>query len=230
VAAGEFARQTQQELNEVLDALITSGKRVVLTANKPPRELTGIDEEIRSRMSSGLVTTIQEPDLSTRTRIIKRKAELQNIPLRDEFVDYLARRVTGDVRRIESAIIAISARAGLKDGRIDDKMIEEVVSCLVGSAPELSARSICDLVSRQFNVSLGDMRSKSRKKVIAFPRQVAMYLSRKHTEETLADIGRIFNRDHSTVMHSIKVVTSLSRRDSSVSAQLELLSRKVRQL
>jgi chromosomal replication initiator protein len=223
-------KKTQQELNEVLDALITTGKRVVLTANKPPRELTGIDDDIRSRMSSGLVTTIQEPDIATRTRIIKRKASQQHLELSQEYVKYLASRVKGDVRRIESAIIAISARAALKGGKTDDKMIEEAVSCLVGAAPELSARSVCELVSRQFNVSMDAMQSKARKKSISFPRQVAMYLSRKHTDETLAEIGRVFNRDHSTVMHSIKVITGLSRRDNSVSAQLELLSRKVRQL
>ena len=223
-------KKTQQELNEVLDALIKSGKRVVMTANKSPRELSGIDDDIRSRMSSGLVTSIQKPDLATRARIIRRKAEQQNLVLQDPFIEYLAQHVKGDVRRIESAIIAINARASLNNGKIDERLVEEVVTFLVGAPRALSAHCICELVGRQFKVSLAEMQSRSRKKTIAFPRQVAMYLSRKYTEETLADIGRELNRDHSTVMHSIKVITGLSRRDHSVCAQLDLLSNKVRQL
>jgi len=223
-------KKTQQELNEVLDTLIKLGKRVVMTADKSPRDLIGIDDDFRSRMSSGLITCIQKPDLDTRYRIIRRKAQQQKIELAEAHVDYLAQHVKGDVRRIESAIIAISARAALQQGRIDDRLVEDVVRFLVGSPRSMSAQAICELVGRQFKVSLNDLQSRSRKKSIAFPRQVAMYLSRKHTEETLADIGKVFNRDHSTVMHAIKVVSGLSRRDNSISAQLELLSNKVRQL
>ena len=223
-------KKTQQELNEVLDYLIKSGKRVVMTANKTPRELADIDDDFRSRMSSGLITSIHKPDLDTRCRIITKKAAQQNINLPDVFVDYLAQYVTGDVRQIESTIIAIGARAALNNNTVNEKLIEEVVQFLTGSTKILTARTISELVGRQFKVSLDEMQSKTRKRSVAFPRQVAMYLSRKHTEDTLADIGKVFKRDHSTVMHSIKVVSGLSRRDNSVSAQLKYLSDKVRQL
>lgn len=223
-------KKTQEELNEVLDNLIKSGKRVVMTGNKTPRELAGIDDDFRSRMSSGLITSIQKPDYSTRKRIVEKKAEQQNVALPQEYVDYLASHVRGDVRKIESTVIAIGARAALNDNLIDEKLIEEVVRFLTGSVNKLSAKAISELVGRQFRVSLDEMQSKSRKRTISFPRQVAMYLCRKHTEETLADIGRVFRRDHSTVMHAIKVVSGLNRRDASVSEQLKLLSDKVKQL
>jgi chromosomal replication initiator protein len=223
-------KKTQEELNEVLDCLIKSGKRVVMTANTTPRELAGIDDEFRSRMSSGLITSIHKPDLETRRRIIKKKVMQQELELPEVFVDYLAQHVKGDVRRIESTIIALGARAALNNDIIDEKLIEEVVRFLTGSSRELTARAISELVGAQFRVSLEEMRSKSRKRAIAFPRQVAMYLSRKHTEETLADIGNLFKRDHSTVMHSIKVVSGLKRRDNAVSAQLKYLSDKVGKL
>ncbi|MCG6931289.1 MAG: chromosomal replication initiator protein DnaA [Desulfofustis sp.] len=223
-------KKTQEELNEVLDCLIKSGKRVVMTGNQMPRELVGIDEEFRSRMSSGLVTSIQKPDFMTRCRIVTKKAEQQNIALPREYVDYLANHVKGDVRKIESTVIAIGARAALNNNLIDDKLVEEVVRFLTGSAVRLSPRSIGELVCAQFRVSLDEMRSKSRKRAVSFPRQVAMYLCRKHTEETLADIGKVFRRDHSTVMHAIKVMSDLSRRDVSVAEQLKLLSDKVRNL
>lgn len=223
-------KKTQEELNEVLDCLIKSGKRVVMTGNKTPRELNGIDDEFRSRMSSGLITSILQPDFSTRRRIVEKKAEQQNLALPLEYVDYLASHVKGDVRKIESTVIAIGARAALNNNLIDEKLIEEVVQFLTGSTNRLSPRAISELVGRQFQVSLDEMRSRSRKRTISFPRQVAMYLCRKHTEDTLVDIGNVFKRDHSTVMHAIKVVSGLTRRDASVSAQMKLLSDKVKNL
>lgn len=223
-------KKTQEELNEVLDCLIKSGKKVVMTGNKTPRELNGIDDDFRSRMSSGLITSIQKPDFSTRRRIVEKKATQQSISLPEEYVDYLASHVKGDVRKIESTVIAIGARAALNNNLIDDKLIEEVVKFLTGSTNKLSPKAISELVGRQFKIGLDEMQSRSRKRTIAFPRQVAMYLCRKHTEETLADIGKVFKRDHSTVMHAIKVVTELNRRDTSVSAQLKMLSNRVKQL
>lgn len=222
--------KTQEELNEALDCLIKSGKRVVMTANTSPRELKGIDTDFVSRMSSGLVTSIQKPDFDTRRRIISRKAEQQSVELPEVFIDYLAGQVKGDVRRIESTIIAIGARAALNDNTVDEKLVEEVVKFLTGSAPELTSLTITELVSDQFKLSLHELRSKSRKRAIAFPRQVAMYLCRKYTEETLAQIGKVFNRDHSTVMHAVKVVSTMNRRDTSVASQLKLLSEKLQQL
>ncbi len=222
--------KTQQELNEVLDCLIKTGKRVVMTANRSPRELSGIDDEFRSRMSSGLITSIQQPDLDTRRRIISRKAQQQNIELPEVYIDYLAGHVKGDVRRLESTIIAIGARAALNNNRVDEKLVEEVVKFLTDTAADLSSKTVSELVCSKFGVSFDELRSRSRKRVIAFPRQVAMYLCRKHTEDTLADIGKIFKRDHSTVMHAVKVVSDLNRRDTTVSSQLKILSDKLEKL
>ena len=109
-------------------------------------------------------------------------------------------------------------------------LVREVVSNVVGLGQALTASMICDLVSSQFNVSVKDLQSKSRKRNITVPRQIAMYLARKHTEDSLAEIGKAFNRDHSTVLHSIKVVSNKLVRDTSVNAQLEILDDKVSQL
>jgi chromosomal replication initiator protein len=105
-----------------------------------------------------------------------------------------------------------------------------VVTSVVGTDKVLTIEMISELIARQFKVSVSDMQSKSRKKTLTFPRQVAMYLCRKYTDDSLADIGRAFNRDHSTVMHSIKKVTTMSARDISVGAQVKLLSDKVQSL
>jgi chromosomal replication initiator protein len=223
-------KKTQEELNDVLDSLIKSGKRVILTSKSAPRDLVGIDSEFRSRMSSGLVTTIKPPDLSTRSRIIEKKALQHQLLLDEELIGFLAGHIRGDVRKIESALIALRAKAQLTGGHVDLDLVREVVSSIVGSSQVLTALMVCDMVSSEFKVSIQDLQSKSRKKSITIPRQIAMYLSRKYTEDSLADIGKAFNRDHSTVLHSIKVVTNKLVRDTSVNAQLQILSDKVKQL
>jgi len=220
-------KKTQEELNEILDYLIKSGKRVVLTANTNPRDLVGIDGEFRSRMASGLVTTIQAPDLATRMRIVGNKVQFHQLHLPEEHIDYLARHIKGDVRQIESAIIALRARAQLMARTVDLDLLQEVVASVVGEPKSVSARMISEFVGSQFRISVEDMQSRSRKKALTLPRQVAMYLCRKHTHETLADIGRTFNRDHSTVLHSIKVITDRINRNTSVNEQVKLLSKKI---
>jgi len=223
-------KKTQEELNEILDTLIKGGKRIILTANSAPRELNGIDNEFRSRMTAGLVTSIQAPDLRTRERIVQNKAQSLGISLLEEFVTYLAQYIKGDVRRIESAIHAIRAKSSLMGGRVDMALVREVVEGIVGTPGNLSALTISEFVSAQFQVSVQDMQSRTRKKGVVFPRQVAMYLSRVHTTDSLADIGKVFGRDHATVLHAIKVVSDRIARDASVSSQVELLNKKVKQI
>lgn len=223
-------KKTQEELNELLDSLIKGGKRVVLTANKPPRDLTGIDGEFLSRMASGLVTTIQTPDISTRTRIVKNKASQHNLNLTDEHITYLVHHIKGDVRQIESAICGIRAKSRIQEGFVDMELIRQVVTSIVGAPQILSPAMIGDFVCKQYSVSIKELQSRSRKRAFTFPRQVAMYLCRKHTDESLTDIGKEFNRDHSTVLHSIKVVTSLTNRNISIEEQVNLLSNKLQKL
>jgi chromosomal replication initiator protein len=220
-------KKTQEELNELLDFLIKSGKRVILTANSGPRDLLGIDGEFRSRMASGLITTIQSPDLTTRQRIVSNKVHFHHLHLAEEFITYLAQHIKGDVRQIESAILTLRAKAQLMARAVDLDLLQEVVTSVVGEPKMLTAKMISEFVGSQFRIGVEDMQSRSRKKALTFPRQVAMYLCRKHTQETLADIGKVFNRDHSTVLHSIKVVTGLTLRNRSINEQVKLLGNKI---
>ncbi len=220
-------KKTQEEMNELLDALIKSGKRVILTANNGPRDLKGIDNEFRSRMSAGLVTTIQAPDLATRYRIVENKATQSGLDLAEDAITYISEQIHGDVRRIESALLSLSAKAALVGGTVGMDMVRDVVAEIVGLPASLTTALIGELISREFNVSYKDLQSRSRKKIITFPRQVAMYLGRKHTEESLDQIGKIFNRNHATVLHSVKVVSELCRCDTSVRRQVDILDRKM---
>ncbi len=222
---------TQEELNDVLDSLLKSGKRVVLTSKASPQELKEVDSELCSRMASGLVTDIKTPDVKTRCSIVAQKARSQKLSLDEESVHFIGNRVRGDVRRIESVLRGVQGRALLSGGRVSLDMVREVVSQIVGFTDSvITASMICELVSSQYGVSVDDLSSRSRKRSISVPRQVAMYLSRKYTEDSLVDIGRIFNRNHATVLHSIKVVGQRLRCDGAMQAQMDMLSDKVQQM
>jgi len=219
--------KTQEELNELLDVLMKSGKRIILTGATTPRELADIDEGFRSRMSAGLISTINPPDLQTSRLIIKRKAANSKLHFEEELVEYLAQSIRGDIRKIESAIVGLKAKSSLLKRTPDLAMAKEVVAEIIGNSQVLTAEHIRDFIARQFKVSINDIQSKSRKKTVAFPRQVSMYLARKYTEQGLAEIGKAFNRDHSTVLHSVRVITEAMSRNGSVRGQVELLAKKL---
>jgi chromosomal replication initiator protein len=219
--------KTQAELNELLDVLVKSGKRIILTGSNAPRALTNIDEGFRSRMSAGLISTINPPDLQTSRLIIKRKAANCNLQLEEDLVEYLAQCIKGDIRKLESAIVGLKAKSSLLRKKPDLIMAKEVVAEVIGNSQELSAELIRDFIARQFKVAVSDMQSKSRKKTITFPRQISMYLARKYTEQGLMEIGRAFNRDHSTVLHSVRVISEAMSRNGSIRGQVELLAKKL---
>jgi chromosomal replication initiator protein len=219
--------KTQEQLNTVLDYLIRSGKRVILTAAVTARKLDGLDEDFKSRMTSGLVTRIEAPDYTTRINIIRHKARVNNLKLDDTLVDFLAQHLKGDIRKTESAIIGIKAKACLLDTPPDKTLIKEVLSEVIGAPSRLDGETIRNFIGCQYKISLDELKSRSRKRSVAFPRQIAMYLTRKYTNSSLADIGSLYNRDHSTVLHAIRIVTRDMSQNSSVKEQHALLSTKL---
>ncbi len=222
--------KTQTELNDILDVLMKAGKRIILTGAMSPRDIPNIDNGFRSRMSAGLISTINPPDQKTRIRIIRRKALNCNLQLSESLIKYLAHRIKGDIRQVESAIVGLKAKSALLKSDPNMEMVNEVIREIVGSmTTELTSDAIRDFIAEQFNIRITDLQSKSRKKSIAFPRQVSMYLSRKLTEQALSDIGRSFNRDHSTVLHSIKVISDAVARNGSVRGQVKLLEDKLKE-
>jgi chromosomal replication initiator protein len=221
--------KTQAELNEILDALIQSGKRIILTGAVAPKGIRDIDDGIRSRMAAGLISSINSPDYATRMLIIQRKAANNNLELSESLSEHIARCIKGDVRKLESMIVGLKAKSSLLKMKPDLDMVKEILSEIVDQNRELSTVFIRDFVASQFKVRAVDLQSKSRKKALAIPRQISMYLARKYTEEGLAEIGRAFNRDHSTVLHAIRVITETMARNSSIRGQIDLLSKKLQE-
>jgi len=221
--------KTQEELAAALDILMKQDKRIIFTSKIPSRDIPDLEPEVRSRLAGGLITTINPPDLRTRTHIIKKKAENNALNLDEEMVMYLAQAIKGDIRQVESSIIGLKAKMGLMGCQPNLELIKEVVSNIIGCpSSSISAEIIRDFVAQQFKTSAEELQSKSRKRTVAFPRQVAMYLSRKLTGQALADIGGAFNRDHSTVVHSVRVISDSINRSTSVRGQIDLLTEKLR--
>ncbi len=220
--------KTQEELNAILDYLIKSDRRIIFTSNVAPRHLKGLDEDFKSRMSSGLVTGITTPDYNTRMRIIKHKAAVNKLAVSEDVADCLARGVKGDIRRIESAMLGLKAKSAILQQEPDLAMVKEVLANLSCNADDLSGKSIRDFISDQFKVTTDALQSRSRKRSIAYPRQIAMYLTRKMTKESLADIGSIYNRDHSTVLHAIKVITRDMTQQEATKKQVDILCSKLK--
>lgn len=221
--------KTQEELAAVLDILLKQEKRVILTSKLAPRNIPNIEPEFRSRLSGGLIATINPPDLRTRLHIIRKKAENGGLQLDNEVVTFLAENIKGDIRRVESAIVGVKARMGISGCQPTLELVKEIVGNIVGSEGMLlSAENIRDYIARQFDTPVDDLLSKSRKRTVTFPRHVAMYLARKLTGEGLNDIGKTFNRDHSTVVHAIRVISDAINCSGSVKGQIELLTDKIR--
>ncbi len=220
--------KTQIELSEIVDFLLDRRKRIIFTGSKIPQEINNIDSSFRSRLNSGLITTINPPDLLTRILIIQRKAQNYQLPLNEELVNFLAGQVKGDIRQVQSVIVGLKAHCGLFKTEPDLALVKETLKNIIGCQNELNVEAIRNFIAGQFKVTINDLCSKSRKKDIAFPRQISMYLARKFTKQPLADIGRAFNRDHSTVVHSVRVITEQIARNGSVRGQVELISDKLR--
>ncbi|MEN8135433.1 MAG: chromosomal replication initiator protein DnaA [Thermodesulfobacteriota bacterium] len=221
--------KTQEELTTALDILLGQEKRIIFTSKMPPREMPNIEPDLLSRLSGGLITSINPPDLQTRRHIIKKKSDNYSLELDEELVGFMAENIRGDIRQVESAVVGLKAKMGLLGRRPDLDIVKEVIGSIVGgSDATISAEIIRDFIAKQFKTSTEELKSKSRKREVAFPRQVAMYLARKFTEQALADIGRAFNRDHSTVVHSVRVITNSINHNTSIKGQVELLTTKIR--
>ena len=165
--------------------------------------------------------------METRLEIVKRKAVMHSLRLTEEIVVHIAENVKGDIRQLESTIVSLKAQAALMKTDPDFSMIKEALANIVGQTQQVSPAIIRDFIASQFKISVADMQSKSRKQVIAFPRQIAMYFSRKYTDMALAHIGSAFNRDHSTVVHAVRTITEKRARSTAVRHQIDFLEDKL---
>jgi chromosomal replication initiator protein len=204
--------KTEEEFFHTFNALHETGSQLVLTSDRPPRDMAALQDRLRQRFESGLLVDIQSPDPATRLTVLRKRAHHDGVALGDDGVlELIAERVTENIRGLEAALIRVVAYASLTDSVIDRALADDVLTQLYGRAARQAAAGpptidvIQQVVAEVFGLTRDELVSPSRAARVAWPRQVAMYLSREHTHETLPAIGARFGgRDHSTVLHACK--------------------------
>jgi chromosomal replication initiator protein len=203
---------TQEEFFHTFNALYDDRKQIVLTSDRSPKEITTLEERLRSRFEWGLITDIQPPDIETRIAILKRKVEINSIYIPDDVIQYIAENITDNIRRLEGALIRLLAFASLTARDINLEMASEVLSSFfqADSSRPVKIADVMEVVANHFDVTVDQLKSKRRTQDLALARQVAMFIAREKVGASLNQIGRAFGkRDHSTVSHALQKVQRL---------------------
>ncbi|MBW2109051.1 MAG: chromosomal replication initiator protein DnaA [Deltaproteobacteria bacterium] len=219
--------KTQDELAYTLDALYDAHKKLIFTGSYLPSDIPKMDEKLSSRLSAGVISSIDPPDFETRVEILRKKAALKKVEIPEEVVEYLASKLTQNVRQLESGLIGVAAKASLLGLPIDTELAESVVKNIVRRSRRVTIERIQKLVCKHYKLTKDELVSKSRKRAITQPRQIAMYLARRYTDQSLQTIGRSFNRYHATTLHAIGVVERHLRENGSIQKQVAFLSEKL---
>ncbi|HWE82843.1 MAG TPA: chromosomal replication initiator protein DnaA [Gaiellaceae bacterium] len=223
----------QEEFFHTFNSLHEAGRQIVMSSDRPPREIDTLEDRLRSRFEWGLITDIQPPDLETRIAILRRKVKYDGIDVGDpEVLTHIATRVTTNIRELEGALTRVVAFASLTGRTMDVELAQDVLRDVFpqGEPAVVSIERIQELVCDRFSVSMGELTGDRRSQNIVYPRQVAMYLSRELTDSSLPKIGKHFGgRDHTTVIHATSKIARLIREDRSVYNLVQELTARVRQ-
>lgn len=219
--------RTQIELAMTLDSLVNSGKRIIFSSCCLPMEIPKLNDTLRSRLSGSIISPIEPPNFRTRLRIVQKKAATKGLEVPEDVARYLASELTEDIRQLESGLISVAARASLVRTPIDVGLAESVIRNIAHRQKRITIDIIKKLVCKEFNISLQDLLSPSRRQAIVRPRQIAMYLSRKYTDSPFQTIGKSFNRYHATAMHAITLIEKSLKENRALFNQVEVLSHKL---
>jgi len=222
--------QTQEEFFHTFNTLYEKQKQIVISSDRPPKEIGSVTDRLRSRFSMGLIADIQPPELETKIAIVLKKAQMEKINLLDEVAYYLAARVKSNIRELEGCLIRLGAQASLTGKPIDIEMAKYILRDLVEEDEKpLTTDRIQSVVCEHFGLKLADIKAKKRTKEIVLPRQIAMYLSKQLTGMSLSDIGKNFGgKDHATVIYACKQIEDKRSKDEVFNRMIESLLRKMK--
>ncbi len=230
----EGKERIQEEFFHTFNSLYEAGRQIVISSDRPPKEIATLEERLRSRFEWGLITDIQPPDLETRIAILRKKVTTDRIEIADpEVITFIAARVSTNIRELEGALTRVVAFSSLTGRELTVDLAEQVLRDLFpdGSAiPAVTITRIQEAVSDRFGLSVIELCSQRRSQAVAYPRQVAMYLSRELTDASLPKIGKEFGgRDHTTVIHATTKITRLISEDRSVYNLVQDLTARIKQ-
>jgi chromosomal replication initiator protein len=213
---------TQTEFFHTFNALYDAQKQIVISSDRPPHEIPQLEERLRSRFEWGLIADIQPPDLETKVAILKKKADAEAVPLPDNVAIYIAAKSKSNIRELEGSLIRLLAYASLTGSEISLPVAQEVLrNILEHDEKAVTVEVIQKFVADYYNLKLADLKSRNNSKSISTPRQIAMYLCKNLTPSSLPEIGRSFGgKHHSTVIHSIRKIDAMRKRDQSFNTLL----------
>ncbi len=219
--------RTQEEFFHTFNYLYESRKQVVLTSDRVPRDITQLEERLRSRFEWGLIADIQPPDVETRVAILKKKAEHDQILISDDVAMFLATNIRSNVRELEGSLIRVSAFASLVGSEITVDLVKEVLkNILPDNSRHLTVESIQKLVADHYHIKLAELKSSRRLKTLTGPRQIAMYLCRKYVKSSFPELGLKFGgKDHSTVVHAVQKIEKKISEDPSFKKEVDSLEK-----
>jgi chromosomal replication initiator protein len=221
---------TQEEFFHTFNALYQDRKQIVISSDRPPKEMETLNERLRTRFEMGLPVDIQIPTYETKMAIINKKVELAGYDIPYEVKDYIAKNIKSSIRELEGALTKISAFAKLSTSPITVEFAEETLKDLISpdAGRELTPELIIEIVADHFNIKPDDITSQKRNANIVYPRQIAMYLCRQMLPSTVQAIGKAFgNRDHTTVIHGSEKISKLVTTDTSVRSTVDVLIKKI---
>jgi chromosomal replication initiator protein len=230
----EHKERIQEEFFHTFNSLYEAGSQIVISSDRPPREISTLEERLRSRFEWGLITDIQPPDLETRIAILRKKVKTDGIEVDDpQVLTFIAGRISTNIRELEGALTRVVAFSSLTGRAMTVELSQDVLRHVFpqGEAAQVSIKRIQELVSERFGLSIEELCGDKRSQNIVYPRQVAMYLSRELTDSSLPRIGKEFGgRDHTTVIHATSKIARLIREDRSVYNLVQELTARVKQV
>ncbi|HZG84904.1 chromosomal replication initiator protein DnaA [Paenibacillus sp.] len=223
--------QTQEEFFHTFNALHEERKQIVISSDRPPKEIPTLEERLRSRFEWGLITDIQPPDLETRIAILRKKAKAENLEIPNEAMMYIANQIDTNIRELEGALIRVVAYSSLINQDITVHLAAEALKDIIPSSRNrvITIQDIQQRVGEYYGMKTEDFKARKRTKNVAFPRQIAMYLSRELTDHSLPKIGEAFGgRDHTTVIHAHEKISSMLQTDQELYKILQAIREKIK--
>jgi chromosomal replication initiator protein len=223
--------QTQEEFFHTFNTLHEESKQIVISSDRPPKEIPTLEDRLRSRFEWGLITDITPPDLETRIAILRKKAKADGLVIPNEVMLYIANQIDSNIRELEGALIRVVAYSSLINKDINADLAAEALKDIIPSSKPrvITIQDIQQIVGQEFNIKLDDFKAKKRTKSVAFPRQIAMYLSRELTDFSLPKIGEEFGgRDHTTVIHAHEKISKLVQTDTDLQKQIKEISESLK--
>ncbi|WP_188207413.1 chromosomal replication initiator protein DnaA [Alkalibacillus aidingensis] len=223
--------QTQEEFFHTFNSLHEDNKQIVISSDRPPKEIPTLEDRLRSRFEWGLITDITPPDLETRIAILRKKAKADGLDIPNEVMLYIANQIDTNIRELEGALIRVVAYSSLVNQDIDASLAADALKDIVpNSKPkEITIKGIQEVIAHRFNIQIEDFAAKKRTKSIAFPRQIAMYLARELTDFSLPRIGDEFGgRDHTTVIHAHEKISKMLAEDIQLQREIDEITEQIK--